>query len=394
MTVLPGVFSVDSSFSGLPAGSALPAAREEEFDDAAFPHPEDVRLYLRHVEGGEAIRALAREAGCHASTILRRIRRIEQRRDDPLVDRALEQATGGEACAQEAESRRETEQFRRILRRLSEPGAVMVVAEGMAKAIVVRDDIRTAILDRLLAERMAMNGWITLKARGRMSHYAIAAAGRDVLKAAAKARQPGALPRRDEFDQATPILGPFGVPDGVDEAETALPERGAAHHLWGETEITDPEDGARRSMRINLAESPIRMLGRRRGVDGTPFLSAGMVAAAERLRDDFEMAQLGPRVTQSWDGFMTAGTDRGFGPRQQGGGSENARNRVAAALRELGPGMGDLCLRVCCFLDGIETTERRLGWSARSGKIVLRLALMRLEEHYRRLYGSGSPMIG
>ena len=68
--------------------------------------------------------------------------------------------------------------------------------------------------------------------------------------------------------------------------------------------------------------------------------------------------------------------------------------RVAEALRDLGPGMGDLVLRVCCFLEGIELTERRLGWSARSGKVVLRLALMRLERHYRERYGAGSPLIG
>ena len=51
-------------------------------------------------------------------------------------------------------------------------------------------------------------------------------------------------------------------------------------------------------------------------------------------------------------------------------------------------------LRVCCFLEGIELTERRLGWSARSGKIVLRLALMRLERYYAETYGRGSPLIG
>ena len=102
---------------------------------------------------------------------------------------------------------------------------------------------------------------------------------------------------------------------------------------------------------------------------------------------------MGPRVTQNWDGFMTAGIDVSFSA-GLGGGSEAARNRVAAALRELGPGMGDLVLRVCCFLEGIELTERRLGWSARSGKVVLRLALMRLDRHYQDRYGSGRPLIG
>ncbi|HRM74884.1 MAG TPA: DUF6456 domain-containing protein, partial [Paracoccus sp. (in: a-proteobacteria)] len=109
---------------------------------------------------------------------------------------------------------------------------------------------------------------------------------------------------------------------------------------------------------------------------------------------DFELAQMGARVAQNWDRFLTAGIDVSRMSGSHGGGAEGARNRVAAALRELGPGMGDMCLRVCCFLEGIEMTERRLGWSARSGKIVLRLALQRLERHYRETYGSGSPLIG
>ena len=46
---------------------------------------------------------------------------------------------------------------------------------------------------------------------------------------------------------------------------------------------------------------------------------------------------------------------------------------VAAALRDLGPGLGDVALRVCCFLEGIEAAEQRMGWAARSGKIVLRI---------------------
>ncbi|MGL4281648.1 MAG: helix-turn-helix domain-containing protein, partial [Albidovulum sp.] len=57
----------------------------------SFPDwlPDATRIYLRHTEDGHSIRAIAREEGCHASTVLRRIRACENRRDDPLIDDAL-----------------------------------------------------------------------------------------------------------------------------------------------------------------------------------------------------------------------------------------------------------------------------------------------------------------
>jgi len=66
---------------------------------------------------------------------------------------------------------------------------------------------------------------------------------------------------------------------------------------------------------------------------------------------------------------------------------------VAGALRDLGPGLGDVALRCCCYLEGLELAERRMGWSARSGKVVLRIALQRLKRHYDGL-GAAAAMIG
>ena len=65
-----------------------------------------------------------------------------------------------------------------------------------------------------------------------------------------------------------------------------------------------------------------------------------------------------------------------------GDGPTGARNRVTRALVDLGPGLSDVVLRCCCYLEGLETAEKRMGWSARSGKIVLRIALQRLRCHY------------
>ncbi|TJZ93951.1 helix-turn-helix domain-containing protein [Paracoccus gahaiensis] len=350
---------------------------------------EDARLYLRHVEQGVPIRALARESGCHASTILRRVRRFEARRDDPLVDAAL-------TPRPPRNSAQDDRQALRVLRRLAEPGAAMASAPGMDKAIVTRNDIRTAVLDRALAEGMALKGWVVqTRTGGRLQRYVIAPAGRAALRDMLRSpRQRNAVPGPAAFADAERVgPEPAALPPGMAEAQAEFAPA-ESHRVWEDRVIEDPETGRRRHARVNIAESPLLVLARRRDTDGQPFLSAELVSAGERLREDFELAQIGPRVTQNWDGFMTAGIDVSRGGAGFCGGSEKARDRVALALRDLGPGLGDIVLRVCCFLEGIEMTERRFGWSARSGKIVLRLALMRLERHYLETYGKGRPLIG
>ena len=52
--------------------------------------PTAVRRYLQHTQAGLSLRDVARGEGCHASTVLRQVRRFENLRDDPLVDEALD----------------------------------------------------------------------------------------------------------------------------------------------------------------------------------------------------------------------------------------------------------------------------------------------------------------
>ena len=368
--------------------------------------PEIVRLYIDHIEKGVPLRALARENGGHASTILRKVRRCEAMREDPLVDEALtslgEISLGSsreDICVMTAPFRTadmatvsnstpitampddatfEREAIR-VLRRLVEPGAVLAIAPDMEKAAVLRTmadgkPARTAVVDRAVAQAFALKDWIAGQKVGRITRYEITAAGRASLKRMVDAA--------DRLRQRTH--------NGM--AEAAMPFTGPQRH-WVERELQE-EDGPRK-IRFNLAESPIAILGRRRDKDGKLFLDAEMVQAAEQLREDFELAQMGPRIAQNWERFLTGG-DRG-GYRGDSGlaeGPRAARDRVAEALRDLGPGLADVALRVCCFLEGIEAAEKRMGWSARSGKIVLRIALQRLAQHYREAYGKSRPKIG
>ncbi|MEM1352764.1 MAG: DUF6456 domain-containing protein, partial [Pseudomonadota bacterium] len=147
--------------------------------------------------------------------------------------------------------------------------------------------------------------------------------------------------------------------------------------------------------RYSLAESPLTTLARRKDRDGTPFLSNSLVTAGERLREDFELAQMGPNVTQNWERFLNgAGGNTYVADSSANDAPSLARQRVADALHELGPGLSDVALRCCCYLEGLETAEKKLGWSARSGKIVLRIALTRLKRHYDETVGPGGPLIG
>ena len=134
----------------------------------------------------------------------------------------------------------------------------------------------------------------------------------------------------------------------------------------------------RRSVTVNAVESPLGWLFSR------GLVSQRQYDAGERLRGDWERAQLAPRVTMSWDAAPVA---RGRGGPADGtdltGVQIDARRRFHDAVASAGPGLADILWRVVCAGEGMRDAETALGWPARAGKLVLTFALDRVADYYR-----------
>ncbi len=131
----------------------------------------------------------------------------------------------------------------------------------------------------------------------------------------------------------------------------------------------------RRSVTINLAESPLTWLYSRGHLDARQF------DAGERLRADYERAQLGPSVTMRWDVVRARSTgDTGLSHTER---QLAAKQRFDEALQQAGKGLTDILWRVVCAGESLTLAEKALQWPSRSGKLVLKLALDRVADYYR-----------
>jgi hypothetical protein len=135
--------------------------------------------------------------------------------------------------------------------------------------------------------------------------------------------------------------------------------------------------GSARVVTVNLSESPLGWLHARKLVTVRQF------DAGEKLRADFEGAMLGPSVTMRWDASGVSGP-RGMAPGalDRTTGQVAAKMRFDAALAAAGRGLSDILWRTVCACESIPDSERALGWPARSGRLVLGLALDRVADFY------------
>lgn len=327
--------------------------------------PEPVRRYLAHTSNGRGIREIAREAGCHASTVLRQVRKTEAMRDDPLVDKALTEAdeeSDDTPCADTV-----LDVAIASLKHLCKPGSVMLYTSDLPEPAIVQmqGEGDTKVLGKPsldIAAAMVMRAWVSATGGTSVKRYQVTAEGRAAL--------PGLVAARDQ-------RASHGM-------ETALDS------------FADPKSDRRSRDRTQSngpgSESPLVSLARRRGSDGQPFLRPEFVSAGDRLYEDFQIAGFSETELLGWEDPETLNSIYTRQTRNVRQGEAVAR--TLDAIKDLGPGLSDVALRCCCLREGMEMTEKRMGWSARSGKVVLRIALQRLSLFYATTLSKEGVLIG
>jgi hypothetical protein len=146
--------------------------------------------------------------------------------------------------------------------------------------------------------------------------------------------------------------------------------------LGSEGPLASGPRAGRRRVTVNLAESPLTWLHAR------GHLTDAQLAAGECLRRDYERARLVAPVTLPLDRVhgVHRGGGRGLNPTER---QLAARERFDGALAMEGRGLSDILWRVVCAGESLAGAERALAWPARSGKLVLRIALDRVAGYYR-----------
>lgn len=149
----------------------------------------------------------------------------------------------------------------------------------------------------------------------------------------------------------------------------------AAQHRIVSQRMLPGEDGRERAVKVNMAESPLTWMLHR------GLIEPVQCEAGERLRRDYTLAQMSPRLGVDFSAPCVAGR-RALKDAPLSDTVLAAKQRFGQAMRAAGPELSDVLFDVCCALSGLEDCEHARGWPRASAKVVLKIALDRLARHY------------
>jgi DNA-directed RNA polymerase specialized sigma24 family protein len=277
------------------------------------------------------MREIARATGVHASTVMRHVRKIENNAEDPNIQALIRAA---EAAPMDMGHSVGAE-IARAKKSLRVAGSVLVVSKGMKRAVVLHptengEFEQATVISDAAVHMMVLQSTVRPIAHGRIAKYALS----------------------EEADGTLPI-------------EASAP--------------------------VRLVDSPMENLARRKDNEGRPFLERDLIKAGLRLHAEFRLTGCEAQIETYLDDLLC---QRRSYELPQMPAERSALEQFRATVDDLGPGLAEVAVRCCCFEQGLEKTEQIMGWSARSGKIVLRIALQRLKRYYDTIHGAGGGTIG
>ena len=168
--------------------------------------------------------------------------------------------------------------------------------------------------------------------------------------------------------------------------EGRLKLTGAARRWLKNPGDADPARETPGAQKPVISDDPLTWLATRKTKSGKAFLTPTQLQAAENFRRDFEAGQFMPSITSNWSPVYADRKERrGNMMKQRLPDAPRilaAKQRFSKACQVLGDDLTSIVLEVCCLMRGLEAAESRLDWPKRSAKIVLKIALGLLAEHY------------
>jgi hypothetical protein len=155
----------------------------------------------------------------------------------------------------------------------------------------------------------------------------------------------------------------------------------AQHRPVVDRAVIDAE-GDVRLVRGHDADRTLRRLAALCDGAGRAWLNGAELAAAARLKADWESGECGLVRGSDWSAPPRGASPRGAGADAALLAHCDARRRVTDALQKLAPPLRAVVERVCLREEGLEALERAEAWPARSGKLALKLALAQLAASY------------
>lgn len=142
---------------------------------------------------------------------------------------------------------------------------------------------------------------------------------------------------------------------------------------------------------LKNAQTPLAWLKSRNGKrqKGAVVFEDVEFTSGERLCRDFELSQSCKSMTLDLSRVSVQdGRRAGHQYSDIPGAVLDARKRLRKAIEAVGPDLDEVLIKTCCFHVGLVEMEKKLGWPNRSGKLVLKIALRRLAQHYGYLPAS------